>query len=346
MSLRSRTLRAQLLRLSRRTARLVLGHGRMAAGQRALMAARFRALIWRRAARAAGRPASIAGSKPGPTYILNSDVRTSWALNLWLRWTKNERTPAPSGIGARPQRITLLHVGAASRLRAAATPSRDDALRSRSVAGVIQWPGGAARRASEAPRVLVDRHSAAPMRPVMMRITASARRIARESIGGGHSALKFSNAGTPTRGRAAIQGSAVPMAPRAMTWGRRSLATAVAEAPGGIAPLLRRMLSSRAAAASRHHAAAAVADSFPVLTQSPALRYGAPKKAREEGAVSAAASLAPAAQSTPEMRTSGAATPRSAAAFTLDSAATERLTDEIIRRVDRRIRIERERCGR
>lgn len=346
MSLRSRTLRAQLLRLSRRTVRLVLGHGRMAAGQRVEMASRFRALLWRRAARAAGRPASIAGSKSGPTYILNSDVRMSWALNLWLHWTKNERIPAPSGNGARPQRITLLHVGAASRLRAAAAPSPAGAPRSRSAAAATQWPGGAARRASEAPPVLIDRHSAAPMRPMMMRITASARRFARESIGDGHLALKFSNAGASTRGRAAIQASAAPMAPRAMTWGRRSLATAVAEAPGGVAPPLRRMPSSRAAAASRHHAAAAVADSFPVLTQSPALRYAAPKKAREEGAVSAAASPVPAAQSTPEMRTSGTAAQRSAAAFTLDSAATERLTEEIIRRVDRRIRIERERCGR
>jgi hypothetical protein len=346
MSMRSRTLRAQLLRLSRRTARLVLGHGRMAADQRVEMASRFRALIWRRAACAAGRPASIAGWKPGPTYILNSDVRMSWALNLWLRWTKNERIPAPSGNGERPQRITLLHVGAGSRLRAAATPSRAGALRSRSAAATVQWPGGAARRTPKAPPVLIDRHSAAPMRPMMMRITSNARRFARESIGGGRSALKFSNAGTSTRDMAAIQRPAALMAPRAMTWGRRSLATAVAEAPGGFAPLLRRMLPSRAAAASRHHAAAAVADSFPVLAQSPALRYAAPKKAREEGAVSAVASLAPDAQSTPEMRTSGIAAQRSAAAFSLDSAATERLTDEIIRRVDRRIRIERERCGR
>lgn len=346
MSLRSRTLRAQLLRLSRRTARLVLGHGRMAAGQRVEMAARFRALIWRRAARAAGRPAAVARSKLSPTYIFNSDVRMSWALNLRLHWTKNERIPAPSGNGARPQRITLLHVGAASRLRSAAAPSRAGAPRSRSAAAATQWAGGAARRAPEAPRVLIDRHSGAPMRPMMMRITASARRVARESIGGGHSALKFSNAGASPRGRAAIQGSAAPMAPRALTWGRRSLATAVAEAPGGVAPLLRRMLSSRAAAASRHHAAAAVADSFPVLAQSPALRYAAPKKAREEGAVSAAASPAPAVETASEVRASRAAAQRSAPGFTLDSAATERLTEEIIRRVDRRIRIERERCGR
>lgn len=348
MSLRSRTLRAKLLRLSRRTARLVLGHGRMAAGQRVEMASRFRALIWRRAARAAGKPAAVARSKLSPTVVFNSDVRMSWAFNLWLRWTKNERIPAPSGNVPRPKQDRRLPEGSALRLRTATSHSRAGALSSHAAAAFLS--NGTAEHVQAAPRaVIIDRQFEAPMRLRMMRIASSARDSARGSIGDGrHSALKFSNAGASRRDIAAsIQGPGVPMAGRrAVASTLRPLAAAGAEAPGGVTPL-RRSLSPRAAAASRHEARTLGDDLVTTLARHPlALRYAAPARVREGSAVSPPATASPAVETASEVRASRAAAQRSAAGFTLDSAATERLTEEIIRRVDRRIRIERERCGR
>lgn len=344
MSLRSRTLRARMLRLSRRAMRLTIRAGRDDAQTTASPYLRFSLLIWRRA-RALRLPRESAAARHlHESHVsIRPDVRVSVHMHLaasrasrlagrvWPQAIRQRRSEMPLAVGSsrllRWPRLIPESVPNGLQIlpRLVAAPGRAAALAQRLVARVLtSWPArnrdrpGIPQHAGPAPRdaafmIPSVRHTGARGGPADIR-PEGRRLLRRES--------SFLPRLAPNRvvdretGEARILAFRSPaLLPARLR--RREVVTA-GPVPGNlltwreVAPVTLHYASPRAAA--------------------PAVSVGHP----------------PATPTVPLVKSSAQAagqSPRAAAAPMLDRALTDRLADEVIRRIERRVRIERERRG-
>lgn len=346
MSLRSRTLRAKLLRLSRRAMRLTIRLTGEEARRPGLPHRRFAQLTWRRA-----RALWLPRERAAPLHLHQShflvrpDVRVSvqmvlaaaraarWAaaVSLQLTWRRSPETPQRQGGLGRRSGARLLAEPRSSRLRrdrplvespAAAAPG----VRRLAARALMSWPVRAGERVRAAePAGYMLRHTDAMLVPAARHRRAYSGRTEHPSV-----------RERPRRRESPFLPRLVPS--RLLDYESRGVhARSFRSSTLPSAVRLRRRERVGAATVSNNPLAWREVAPLPLHYASPKAA-GAPLPLIEPAAVTTAP---------PAVRPMQAAaqSARAMAAPTLDRAATDRLADEVIRRIERRVRIERERRG-
>lgn len=345
MSLRSRTLRARLLRLSRRAMRLTI---RPAGGEMrttGLAHLRFSQLIWRRArALRLPRDRATALHLHESHFLIHPEVRVSvqmylaaaraarWAAAVLpqLAWKRSPEMSQLNGAWGRRHGAQLLAQPLSSRSRSVqprmeASPSGASVARRLVARALMSWPAGAVERASAPQRAGQLLRQAALLLPVSRRNSSRSgaaehrplleRRLQRESSL--IARLVPLRLDSESRG-APMPGLRAPTIAPAVRLSRREMAS-VSAASGNL-------LASREVVPVPLHYATPKATTTRVAHMEPAVATTA--------TTPAARAMQPAAQAA-----------RGISAPMLDRAATDRLADEVIRRIERRVRVERERRG-
>jgi hypothetical protein len=345
MSLRSRTLRSRLLRLSRRAMRLTTRRSRDETATTASARARFAQLIWRRA-----RPLRLAREKAPPFHLHEShffirpDVRVSVAMHLAA--SRGPRTTAvvwPRSTRQRWPDIPLA-TGPPGRRRWARSLQESLPHRPRIMPPLLESPAQAASFARGlVARVLTSWPARALARPDVVHRAGPAAREAAPPL-------------PPTRPTTARSGP-TESRPEHRRPLRRESSFLPRLIPYRLADReLReaRLGDLRSAAflpAARLHRRQAIT-AGPMPSNLPAWREVAPvtlhyanSRAMAPAAVHIAHTAAAAAPAVARPVQPAAHSARAVAAPVLDRAATDRLADEVIRRIERHVRIERERRG-
>lgn len=338
MSLRSRTLRARLLRLSRRTMRLTIRPERD--GKRAIASRmHFSQLIWRRTrVLRLPREKGLALHRHESHFLIRPDIRVSLQMHLdaaraarpvvgtWPGWVRHRRPDVSLANPARLHRSSLpqpMSSGPRIPRPLVETSAHAVSLARGLVARLLtSWPARAVDeatvtcRAATGPRAAILQLPAVPprMRGGFLESRSERQRPLRRGSAflRGLTLYHFADREVRAARTGGFRSSAFLPAARL-----RQPEVAAGVVPGNpltwreVAPVTLHYAGPRAAAPavqSEHTAAAAA----PIVSH----------PAR------------PAVQSA-----------RAAAAPVLDRAATDRLADEVIRRIERRVRIERERRG-
>ena len=347
MSLRSRTLRARLLRLSRRAMRLTARRGRDEAAATGLARTRFSQLLWRR-----GRLLPSLRERVSALHLYEShflirpDVRVSLQMHLAAPKVGRAAAVVVSGSARQRRSDTVFATGPNSRLRRThslsesppphrlrvAPPALESSVRAASltrrlIAGVLMsWPARVLARPEVAP------HPATPAAREATGPLAEAR-SARNRVAPMASRLERRR---PPRHESSHISPCIPprlieqSVPESHPAGRRLPA---------FQPAARLRVREPAAAGAIPANLLMWRDVAPVT-----LRYANPRATPPQAAhiehTTAAAKPAVARSAQPATHSA-----RAVVTPVLDRAATDRLADEVIRRIERRVRVERERRG-
>ena len=346
MSLRSRTLRARLLRLSRWAMRMTFRWNRDEAATGALARARFSQLIWRRA-----RPLWLSREKASALHLhehhllIRSEVRIAVQMHLiaaraprpdavvWPRSTRQRRPniPLATGLSGRSRWGRALPEWLPHRSRInpprLESPAQVVSLARRFIARVLSsWPARALVQPGVAQRVGAAAREAVLPFPTLR-------------PAGAHSGPTESR---PERRRllqreASFFSRLIPN--RRSDQGMREARLGGLHSPAFVpaARLLRRQAVTAGSVPSNLLTWREVA---PIT-----LHYANPRTMALPAAHIEHTPAAAAAPTVTRPAQLAAHSARAVAAPLLDRAATDRLADEVIRRFERRVRIERERRG-
>lgn len=345
MSLRSRTLRARLLRLSRRAMRLTTRRGRDEAAAGASARIRFAQLIWRRV-----RPPQPPREKASALhlhrshFLIRPDVRVSVQMHMAVSGAPRAAVSARSR--SRRQRRSEMVFAAGPSGRMQWDHSRSEPLphRGRIIPPFLELPAQAAARARRLiARVLTSWPARAPTRAdAAQRAETAAREAAlplpaiRSNTARGESTESRPERRRPLRRESSFLSRLIPR--RSTDQERREPPLAGLRAPA-FPPAARLHRRQATAAGPIPPNVLMWRDVAPVTLHYANPRAMTPSAAHPERTIAAAAPpVARPAQ--PPVPSTGAV-----AAPVLDRAATDRLADEVIRRIERRVRIERERRG-
>lgn len=340
MSLRSRTLRAKVLRLSRRAMRLT------ARGRRdeSVGSARFSQLIWRRRCPPRlPRPRAAALHLHASHFLIRPDVLVSVQMHLaaarpgraevaGARSTRQRLSDAvlAAGPSARVRRARSAAESSPHRLQVISpfleSPARAVTVARRVIAGTLAtWPARVLARPDVARRAISPAREAALTFPAAR--TVRARGGPMESRPERRQALRHESAFLPPLVRR-----------RRSDQGKRESELAAFRAPAILAPV---RLHRREAAA-----AGLVPANLPTWRDvAPVTLHYVDSRAKTPAAAPIEYTTATAAPAVASPVPAAAHSARLVAAAVLDRAATDRLADEVIRRIERRVRIERERRG-
>lgn len=344
MSLRSRTLRARMLRLSRRAMRLTIRGGRGQSEGIGSSRLYFAQLIWRRA-RALRLPRENAAARHlhENHVFIRPDVRVSVHMHLAaLRAARSATGVWPQGMRQRRSE-TPLTTRFSRQLRWTPLIAESRSNRVRIVPQLVDTPG---RMASLARRLIAR-----------MLMTRPARAAAQASVPhGAGPAQRDAALAIPSMRHTRVRGGPAETRPERQRLSPRDAFLLPRPASGrlidretGEARIL--AFRSRALPAGRLRRAE-VATAGPatgnVLTWREAapipLHYATPRATAPAVHLEHTAPMPPAPSVKSPTPASGQSA-RPAPAPVLDRAATDRLADEVIRRIERRVRIERERRG-